>query len=657
MTFILFLTILVASSLFRITNLNLIEFKTDEAMNLFLASRPLFGHPMPPGGTVSSLGILNFPLSNYILFPLTSISLDPKTISFFIGFLNALAIGFLFLLLKRYYGSPIAFITTILLAFSPWAILFSRKIWAQNFIIPLLIPFLLSLHKILLEKKMHYFILLTISSLFLLQTHQSTIFFLLPIFVFIISSKQIRSMFVQQSKVLLFYIVIGIFIGILPAIPYLFYEMTNGYPNYHMFFQTGEKLIDRKLEHFIRPVQVMGQGNFYFLLGEDVIRFVADFPLVYSLRRIFYIEYFVLPAGMIIFWKLFPKLRLFVYTTIALSVFYFLFRIEPFMHYFIILLPFLFLFVATGLSFLLNQNKLIFKVIALVILISLIAVSITFNFAFFSAVTKYGGLVGDYGRSFTLTEQMNRAALTNYETDSHYQEMLIASYVSPKIIYGYLPLAKMLYKKEETQYNLMLLEKRLSEVPNDRRVQNELIAFYTEPPPTRETLNLLKTKIILLPGYQFIYDEAYDSYMRYLAKSFRRLYQSRVLGSSFEHPSHWAVSEIGNELFMRVDDYVVAIKREEIFQEVQTFSEKESETLKNVYKTETISLFEKNVERATCSTKDNLWCGTSYKEVPIGKNHYTINYFSKRIPLPNVDDKEVIERIALMDDVLRSIRE
>ena len=67
LTLLLFLFIVAASAIFRITNLNLIEFKDDEAINLFLAARPLFGHPFPPGGTVSSIGLLNPPFFNYLL--------------------------------------------------------------------------------------------------------------------------------------------------------------------------------------------------------------------------------------------------------------------------------------------------------------------------------------------------------------------------------------------------------------------------------------------------------------------------------------------------------------------------------------------------------------------------------------------------------------
>ena len=175
---LLFLLITFTALIFRVTNMDLIEFKDDEAVNLFLAARPLFGHQFTPGSTISSVGILNPPLINYILFPLTLLSLDPKIITLYIGLINSLAIGFLFLILRRYYGLLVGFIATILLALSPWSIIYSRKIWPQDFILLLLIPWFLSLHKLFVDNKPQYWALYTGFSLLLIQLHLPSVFFI-----------------------------------------------------------------------------------------------------------------------------------------------------------------------------------------------------------------------------------------------------------------------------------------------------------------------------------------------------------------------------------------------------------------------------------------------------------------------------------------------
>ncbi len=215
----LFFTLVVfCAAIFRLTNLNLIEFKCDEAINLFLASRPLFGHPFPPGSTVSSIGILNPPLLNYLIFPFTLVSIDPKAVSLFIGVLNTLAIGLFFLLVDKYYNRMTALIASILLAFAPWPILLSRKIWAQDFIFPLTIPLLFSLHKIVFEKKEKQWTTFVFFSLLLIQLHQSTIFFLAPLTLFLLLSK------VKWSFK---YIFVGLILGVVPVIPYLLYFLND----------------------------------------------------------------------------------------------------------------------------------------------------------------------------------------------------------------------------------------------------------------------------------------------------------------------------------------------------------------------------------------------------------------------------------------------
>lgn len=71
-----FLIIVALSSIFRLTNLDLVEFKADEASNLLLATRIFFDHPLPYAGTATSVGILNPPFFIYLLIPLTLISLQ-----------------------------------------------------------------------------------------------------------------------------------------------------------------------------------------------------------------------------------------------------------------------------------------------------------------------------------------------------------------------------------------------------------------------------------------------------------------------------------------------------------------------------------------------------------------------------------------------------
>src|SRR5690349_5815798 len=111
-----FAFIVLLSGFLRLIYITAIEFKVDEAVNLFLSSRILFGHPFPPGATVSSFGILNPPLFLYVIFPSVLISTNPMFVSAGIAIINAFAVGFYYLTIKKYYTKSIAVFSSLLLA-------------------------------------------------------------------------------------------------------------------------------------------------------------------------------------------------------------------------------------------------------------------------------------------------------------------------------------------------------------------------------------------------------------------------------------------------------------------------------------------------------------------------------------------------------------
>lgn len=503
-TLFLFLIITLAATLFRITNIQLIEFKGDEAVNLFLASRPLFGHPFPPGGTVSSMGILNPPLINYILFPFTLLSLDPKMISLFIGLVNSFAIGFLFLLFRKYYGLLIAFIATILLAFSPWSILYSRKIWPQDFLLLFLVPWFYSIHKIVIEKRAPYWVLYIAISLLLIQLYLPSLFIVALTTIFLLK---------QKTSIALGFVFLGLVLGILPFFPFISYQLANNCPDCTALFDARQRTSTTyDIVTFLRPLQIINQGNFSFILGDDFVTFASEHPFVYNIRRVFYIDYLLLPLGMFFFWRKWKNLRFLVFVTLFLPILYFLLRIVPHMHYFIVLTPLFFLFLAFTFAKLLTVDIPPIRFGSLLILALLITVSIGFNIAFFDLLQLKKGLQGDYGSAFVVKEREVRNRLEKYKDSREYQEMFLASFMPRSFVHADSPGGKMLYQRETTEKNLPLLEQRLTEVPEDARIQLELIAYYTHSPITSSTVEYLEKKSKDFPGYRLIFEEVNTLY-------------------------------------------------------------------------------------------------------------------------------------------------
>lgn len=605
----IFLIIVLCAVLFRVTNLDLIEFKADEAINLFLASRPFFGYGFPPGGTASSVGILNPPLFNYILFPIILFTRDPQLISLSIGVLNSLTIGLFYLLVKRYYNFLTAFLASLLFAFSPWAVLFSRKIWSQDMLLPFFIIILYSLHKIVFEKKLAYWTPCIMASLFLVQLHQASILFLLLLLLFL---------FRQKIIINIGYVVFGFLIGIVPIIPYFLYELTNGCPDCNAILNIGERLSpQRSLEIFMRPLQILSQGNFNFVLGDDMINLANKFPLIYYLRTVFYIEYILLPLSILLFWSKNKKLRFLVYATLSLPILYFILRFEPFMHYFILLVPLLFLFLGFLFSICLTSKIRLVRYFFSCIFLLLLVVSISFNYAFFKLIRTQKTIKGDYGAIYAVTREGDQKMFAKYKDIKEYEEVVLTNYVPKYLIHGDLPVAKMIYNYGQIKNDLLLLEKNLHENPEDPRIQNALIAYYTSSPPDKFTILSLRNKYKRFPEYGVIYEEAYR---KYLTDNDKRLYRS-TFGFFLEYPSEWDLKENvkKQEITIKNDPYVFSIK---------IISPTEKERIKNVSRLLRLS---------------NFYLLTQYN-TQLSKKYKTT-------------DKVTLEAVKLMDQIVQSIRE
>jgi 4-amino-4-deoxy-L-arabinose transferase-like glycosyltransferase len=132
------LLILGLAAVLRLGWPGLTEFKADEARLLALALDMAELKSFPLRGLGSSVGVPNFPVSVWLFALPLFVSKHPYAATLFVAVLNTAAVYLCYRLTRRYWGEPAALTAALLFAASPWAVIYSRKIWAQD-LLPLFV--------------------------------------------------------------------------------------------------------------------------------------------------------------------------------------------------------------------------------------------------------------------------------------------------------------------------------------------------------------------------------------------------------------------------------------------------------------------------------------------------------------------------------------
>jgi hypothetical protein len=204
--------ILLVAALLRLGEPGIVEFKHDEAMLSLMAQDMVSGKGIPLTGIPSSVGVPNPPISVYILAVPYALSSSPLFATMFIAALNIIGAGLLWWIARRYVGRTAALIASLAYAVNPWAILYSRKIWAQDFHSPLvLLAIALGLYGFIEGKRWAQIACLPVL-IIALQIHFAA-WALLPLYLWFLWAGRKR----LSWKVL----AVSVFLGILTVIPFL----------------------------------------------------------------------------------------------------------------------------------------------------------------------------------------------------------------------------------------------------------------------------------------------------------------------------------------------------------------------------------------------------------------------------------------------------
>ena len=143
----------------RFSWLNLMEFKGDEAEACRLAlhalgySEPGVGRFFPTQGLTSSIGVPNPPLFVYLMAVPLAIVRSPLAAVSAVAAANVASIWVCYVAGKRCFSPFVGLASAALLALSPWGIVFSRKIWAQDLLPLCSTLFILEVHALLVRRK------------------------------------------------------------------------------------------------------------------------------------------------------------------------------------------------------------------------------------------------------------------------------------------------------------------------------------------------------------------------------------------------------------------------------------------------------------------------------------------------------------------------
>lgn len=415
---IIILVIFFISLIFRVFFLNLIEFKADQAISFFQTYEFYQNPQVISTGLISSLGTYNFPLFNYLLIFLSFFFFDPQRLSFAIALINSFFIVGFYIFIKKFYDPKLAIIASLIMATSPWAILLSRSIWAQDLILVLVFPILFFLHQLVINKKNNVVFPLFALLFLFIQLHSSGIYFLITTVIILIVLK------IKVNKKLA---LLGFIFGLFPAIPYFIFELTSNpfCRDCHVFFSylNSPKIFD--FYNFLRPFQLLTGLSFQYELGKNFQTMINFAPFLKYLNWFFILESLGLLIGAIIVIRFEKKYFFLILYFFLLPFLFFITRVPSYPHYYVSILPISSLIISFFILHLLKMNKPLGILIILVILIS----NVLFESVFYLYLEKNQNITGDYGPIYQLTDQKINNEIKNYKSTNYFEELKYYSYI------------------------------------------------------------------------------------------------------------------------------------------------------------------------------------------------------------------------------------
>lgn len=326
------------AGILRLSWLGTTEFKADEARLLALALDMADGK-LALHGISSSVGLPNFPMSVWLYALPLVVWPHPYAATLFTGLLNTLAVLAGYWLVRRYWGVVAAIAATLMSAVSPWAVIFSRKIWAQNLLPLFVMLWVIGLALALVERKPRFIWLALVALALAVQIHLSALA-LVPATVVLL--------LVFWRRLSWKDLLIGAGLGVLTAVPFFIYLSQQRSLLGEGLAKAGGTAVAFSLDALKFAHMISVGSDLHSLVGAaQVENFLAQQAM--PMDRIYWLITAMLAAGLIylgvMVWKRWGSKQadmglIVLVWTFSLPLFFLFWRSSPvYLHYFIALLP------------------------------------------------------------------------------------------------------------------------------------------------------------------------------------------------------------------------------------------------------------------------------------------------------------------------------
>lgn len=325
------LLILAVAALVRLGRPDLTEFKADEG-RLLTAALTMSDGEFALRGISSSVGFPNAPMSVWLYALPLVIWPHPYAATLFTGLLSVVAVWGTYWLGRRYWGLRAATVAALLLAVSPWAIVFSRKIWAQNLLPVFAVAWAIGAVLAFVDRRRAFIVLHLVCLAIAVQIHPAAIGLLPATLLFMI---------VFRRRIDWRYFLIGGVLAALTALPFLIYLYGRWSAEGSLPFSAGQSIARISFDSLAHTLAIATGDGVRALAGPDTAGLPGE-----DVARIAWVGLIVAGAG----WGIWLVARrrdepasevalIFLAWLLSPVLFFAWHRTPVYIHYFIVVVP------------------------------------------------------------------------------------------------------------------------------------------------------------------------------------------------------------------------------------------------------------------------------------------------------------------------------